>query len=302
VASSEPRPVEVRTANLADIDGIRSVMEASFDVDDLPGFTRGDIERAVARLPADLGGAIVATLEGRVAGYCIPRNDDLTVHPELRRRGVGRALVPAAVDLVRSRGLPWLQVFVPARPVDEAFARAVGLHYHSSLWLLGLAGDVEVPAPSFPTGVAVRGLASTEPVEPYVELMNASFADHPTPLGWTVETVGHVHGLPEFDPGGLLLVTPADEPDRLIAFTRVELESDDDGVPVGWISLIGVLPAWRGRGLGRELLRWGVAHMRARGADRIELAVEALNERALGLYRRTGFEPKVEWPHWIIET
>jgi ribosomal protein S18 acetylase RimI-like enzyme len=42
--------------------------------------------------------------------------------------------------------------------------------------------------------------------------------------------------------------------------------------------------------------------MRARGADRIELAVEALNERALGLYRRTGFEPKVEWPHWIIET
>jgi hypothetical protein len=26
--------------------------------------------------------------------------------------------------------------------------------------------------------------------------------------------------------------------------------------------------------------------------------VEAENELALGLYRRTGFEPVVEWPHW----
>jgi ribosomal protein S18 acetylase RimI-like enzyme len=60
-----------------------------------------------------------------------------------------------------------------------------------------------------------------------------------------------------------------------------------------------VLPRWRGRGLGRELLRWGIALCRARGAERIELSVEALNERALGLYRTDGFEPTIEWPHWI---
>jgi mycothiol synthase len=132
--------------------------------------------------------------------------------------------------------------------------------------------------------------------------MDASFADHPTPLSWTVDTIRHVHGLPGFDPTGLLLVTPAGEPDRLVAFTRVELEPDDDGRLGGSISLIGVLPGWRGRGLGRELLRWGVAYCRSRGAARVELAVEALNERALGLYRRTGFVPTVEWPHWIIRT
>jgi GNAT superfamily N-acetyltransferase len=41
-----------------------------------------------------------------------------------------------------------------------------------------------------------------------------------------------------------------------------------------------------------------VAELRARGAGRIQLTVEAANELALGLYRRTGFEPAVEWPHW----
>ena len=61
---------------------------------------------------------------------------------------------------------------------------------------------------------------------------------------------------------------------------------------------IGVLPGHRGRGLGRELLRWGVLHLRARGAGPVQLAVEALNDRALDLYRRHGFRASVEWPHW----
>jgi hypothetical protein len=32
----------------------------------------------------------------------------------------------------------------------------------------------------------------------------------------------------------------------------------------------------------------------------VELAVEAANDRALGLYLRNGFEPAVEWPHWVL--
>ena len=74
--------------------------------------------------------------------------------------------------------------------------------------------------------------------------------------------------------------------------------TEGDAAPVGEIRILGVLPEWRGRGLGRELLRWGVAHLRSGGAGLIQLSVEAENELALGLYRRTGFEPTVEWPHW----
>ncbi len=69
---------------------------------------------------------------------------------------------------------------------------------------------------------------------------------------------------------------------------------------LGEVGLIGVLPAWRGRGLGREALRWGVNELRGRGAGRIVLAVEAANERATRLYRSHGFEPMIEWPHWEL--
>lgn len=42
----------------------------------------------------------------------------------------------------------------------------------------------------------------------------------------------------------------------------------------------------------------GIALAVEDGAGRVLLSVEAQNELALGPYRRTGFSPIVEWPHW----
>jgi mycothiol synthase len=151
-----------------------------------------------------------------------------------------------------------------------------------------------VPEPAFPPGFVVRGLDDLD-LETYTELANDTFADHPTPLSWTIGTIRTVHALPDFDPAGIVLVTPVGEPDHFVGFARVEIGPGDDGGIEGWIALIGVRRAWRGRGLGRELLRWCIARCRAAGAVRIELSVEALNERALGIYRREGFSPTIEW-------
>jgi mycothiol synthase len=295
--------IEVRPFADGDLDGVRATMEASYALGEMPGMTRAFLERTLDRIPIDPVGTLVARLDGQVVGHCTPRGDDLTVHPDWRRRGVGTALVGPAVDLVRDRGLPFLQLHVPRHlPGSEPFARSVGLHPHSSLWQLDLPADRAVEPPRFPSSVAVRGLAADEDLDAYVALLNATFIDHPTPMSWTVHQIREVHALPGFDPTGILLVTPADRPNQLVAFTRADVEPDDDGVPTGWVELIGVIPAWRGLGLGRELLRWGIAFGRSRGAGLVQLAVEARNERALGLYRRTGFEPSIEWPHWIHET
>ena len=292
----------IRPARLEDAAGIRQVMEASLEFDALPGFTRRDIDRAVARLPADPAGVIVAETGAGIVGHVWPRHDDLTVHPEHRRLGHGRALAEAGYELVRAQGLPWLQLYVPEHiPAAVAFARSVGLHRHSSLWVFRLRDGIAEPEPAFPSDVRVHGLGDIA-LETYVELLNDTFADHPSPVSWTTATIETVHALPDFDPAGLLLVSPRDEPERLVAFARVEIGPGDDGDIEGWIEHIGVRRAWRGRGLGRELLRWAVARCRAKGAVRVELAVEARNERALGIYRRDGFEPVIEWPHWIRET
>jgi mycothiol synthase len=292
----------VRTFRPGDEAAIRSIMEASLATDAIPGFEAGDIDRAMVRLPADPEGCLVASEGGRVVGYCIPRFDDLTVDPDFRRRGHGRRLVAAARELVGRRGLPFLQLHGPRHlPATQAFIAAVGARYHSSLWLFELAPEVEVPAAEFPADVVVGTFRADLELRDFVELMNATFADHPTPISWTEESVRLVHAQPDFDPHGILLVASVADPGRPVAYAKVELSADVEGRPKGWIAQLGVRPAWRGRGLGRELLRWGVGYLRGRGAGPIELAVEALNERATGLYRRTGFVPTVEWPHYVLD-
>ena len=52
---------------------------------------------------------------------------------------------------------------------------------------------------------------------------------------------------------------------------------------------MGLLPAWRGRGVGRRLLEATVAKARCEGFKRIELDVYADNPRAIALYEKAGF-------------
>lgn len=282
---------------------ILAVVDAALPFDRLPGITRQDVGHSVERIAADPEGTFVALDNDTIVGYCTPRHDTLTVHPDHRRQGHGRRLVAASLGLVRSRGLAHLVLHGPAdRAPAAGFIEALGFTYQSSLWMFELAPTVGVPGPTFPEGFVVRAFRPESDLETFVDLANATFRDHPTPLNFSERGVAHVHALPDFDPNGILFVSPRDEPDRPIGWAKAEHETTEAGSRRGYISFVGVLPDWRGRGLGRELLRWGIAYVRAAGAGTIELNVEALNERALGLYRRTGFTPEVEWPHYALPT
>ncbi|HYH92363.1 MAG TPA: GNAT family N-acetyltransferase [Candidatus Saccharimonadales bacterium] len=299
--------VEVRTFRPEDEAGVRAVMLASLGTDEIPGFLASDVERALVRVVPDPGGTVVALEEGLVVGYCTPNHDDLTVLPSARRRGHGRRLVAVALEVARERGQPELQLYVPPHlPASERFAEAVGLRYRSSLWQFQLAPERDVPPPVFPPDVTVRtfDLDLDRELAAWTTFMHAAFEGHPTPMNWTPSVIAHVHSMPDFDPAGILVVRPVHGPDEPVAFARVELLEQDQpaGARLGDVGLIGVLPEWRRRGLGRELLRWGVGELRRRGAGRIELSVEALNDRATRLYQAHGFEPAIEWPHWVLPT
>lgn len=290
----------IRPFRHEDEPALRRVMEAALEVDAYPGFNAWDLDKEAVSIVGAPDGVVLSVEDDIVCGYVSPRHDDLTVHPEFRRRGHGRRLFAAGLDLAAKAGWEEVRLYVPLRGAGQAFAVAMGMSYRSSMWLMYLAPEADVQDPAFPTSVVVRSFGDWLPLPRLVALLNAAFADHPGHLFWTRGEVEHAHARLDFDPSTITLVSQADRPDDPIAFVRTEVGPSEEGdpAPVGEVLLVGVLADWRGRGLGRELLRRGVAQLRARGAGRIKLSVEAENELALGLYRRTGFESTVEWPHW----
>lgn len=79
----------------------------------------------------------------------------------------------------------------------------------------------------------------------------------------------------------------------------------DAGQVVGWCDVLprphpgmmhcgalgmGLLPAYRGRGVGRRLLEATLADARAQGIVRVELEVMETNSAAIRLYQRAGFQ------------
>lgn len=81
--------------------------------------------------------------------------------------------------------------------------------------------------------------------------------------------------------------------------------ADADGLVAGWCDVIrqdhlpiyahsgtlgmGLVPEWRGKGVGRRLIEAAVAAAFAAGMTRVQLTVRADNEAAITLYRRIGF-------------
>jgi mycothiol synthase len=291
-------PPGVRPMRADDEPAIRAAMLEAHARGEISGVSRQQLEESTERLAATPWLGAVAEDEGRVAGWVVPRHDDLVVDLAFRRRGHGRRLVEAGRILAGHLGYPELRLWVPPFPVPEAFARAVGLRYHSSLWLMRLAEDVVPVPPRFPDDVVVRWLEPGTDEPAFVELVNEIFLDHPSPLSLELDEVRRVHARPAFDPSTILLVALTADRERLVAFCRVGTFLEDDGAVAGEVKLVGVRREARGTGLGRELVRWGIGALRERDAARTFLSVESENEGALRVYEREGFRREVEWPHW----
>ena len=76
-----------------------------------------------------------------------------------------------------------------------------------------------------------------------------------------------------------------DEPAGILQLNPEQLPAGN----AGWISFLYLLPAFRGRGLGVQLVGQAVSYYRARGRSYLQLSVSPENEKALALYRRCGF-------------
>jgi ribosomal protein S18 acetylase RimI-like enzyme len=190
------------------------------------------------------------------------------VAPDARRRGIGSALVDAAVPLCRERSDREPLLVVPRRSVAGArlALRRGGTLDHSEHHLV------------------LSGAPTSGPRTPEISLRAAAAGDVPLVVSLLEQGFG--------------CSGPDDLGDRLGRTALVELrgavvgtlflERDDEEASIfGFV----VEPSLRGRGIGRAALRQACEQLRADGARRISLDVDVANDRALGLYMSIGFTP-----------
>jgi mycothiol synthase len=220
------------------------------------------------------------------------------VLPAFRRHGIGRALHDVLREFVRTQrhltGIreSALSAWVPESGA-EGLASTLGYAHERWYWLMERPRGGMPAARAWPTGVTVRPLdLSDSALADWNDAYNASFAEHHRFVASPIEHVHQLIAKPGFRADSVLL---AYRNGRVAGFCRNDLFERR-----GEIGTLGTVPEARGIGLGRALLRWGVAWLERECALPVTLLVDGANEGALALYRGEGFEVARTRRMWVL--
>ena len=217
---------------------------------------------------------------------------ELDVHPDYTWSGVESLLVRAGLDRASELGADRLHICLqdpePWRDLLEEHGFSKVREYLVLRWQ-----EAELDRPEPPEGFELRALAPGEE-EALTKAQNEAFAESWGFSPNTTEEVAYRVAMSGTGRDGVVLLHEGDTVAGY-CWTRV---LGRPGRSVGFISMIGVPPAYRGRGLSRPLLLRGMEHMRDRGVGSIQLEVDGENAPAIGLYTSVGFR-KEAMLHWF---
>ncbi|MGV9301899.1 MULTISPECIES: mycothiol synthase [unclassified Nonomuraea] len=212
---------------------------------------------------------------------------ELVVHPAFRRRGHGRTLLRAVLEVAGGRLRLWAH---GDHTGAAALAASLGFERMRSLWQMRRSLFAPLPAAPLPDGVRLRTFVPGEDEEAWLKVNAASFAQHPEQGAWTLDDVLRREAEPWFDPSGFFL---AFRDSRLVGFhwTKIHGSSSEEHghEPLGEVYVVGVDPSQQGTGLGRALTLAGLRHLRSRGLAQAMLYVDEANTAAIRLYESLGF-------------
>ncbi len=260
------------------------------------------------------GRQFIALVEGRVVGFIGTQINQvaphppagfilcIVVHPEVQRRGIGSALIHAAMAYFREVGVArvmsggkYPRIF-PGVPSDLPIAAAF---FEKHGWLLN-RGDADLGRDlrdfTMPPAIQARIEAEGVTIAPgtaadsaeVLELNNTHFA------GWadTYKFVASLGDYQDFlvvrDPakgiiGSLIMVGPGSHPRRPDAPWKAIF-----GANIGGMGEVGIAPDERKRGLGLAMCAVGAEVLRARGVGYCHIGFTSL----------VDFYGKLGWTVW----
>ncbi len=207
------------------------------------------------------------------------------VLPRAHGHGIAQMLLRMAVERAENLEVDVLHVQTSAESEDirsllesEGFDRVKD--YWQMRWEIGDLPEIDM-RPNF----------RLEPFRPgrdeamLTELQNTAFGQHWGFCPNTVEEIGARTRLPNTEPNGIIFIMDGDTP----AGYNWTLRNKNQHGHIGFVSMTGVHPSYRGNGLGTAVVVSGMRYLVSTGVGAVELEVDAENAPARELYRKLGF-------------
>lgn len=311
-----------RPARLDDVDVIHEIAVLAGEAMGTPPLaTRSEIESDLVHpmLTIDVDTRVILDSDDRMLSYLVVYRErpsrtflDVFLRPcadaELVQHLLDRQLtvgVNRVIDVAQAEGLEETVAITGAQRGDEpmftAFERH-GFHLARTYWRMALELDPAAPPewPELPPGVRIEHIDPNQDAHAarMYPIDEESFRDHyghvPTDLDtWTTELRSEAG----YDPTLMCIVTVDGADAAFLVGSDRLLDSNH-----GYIDSLGVLEPFRGRGLGRLLLRYAFAEYAARGWAGVRLNVDSDNATgATRLYESVGMVSDEVIDTWELE-
>ncbi len=254
-------------------------------------------------LVVEVHGAVGAYAEHswRVRGGSVFHHLHVAVKPDLRRRGLGRALLGwaearvarglAAGQLGAGLGMPhrvsgWADLEIPA---VLPWATAAG--YVVDGYGVTMTRPLALPIPdlALPAGLRLRPVR-TEDHRAIWDADTEAFQDHRDPMLRTEADYEGWYSQPDLDTGLWLVAWDGDEVAGSVMNFVFADENARLGVHRGWVEHVSVRRRWRRRGLGSALIARSLVMLKGLGLDEAALGADAENlTGAVHVYETLGF-------------
>jgi mycothiol synthase len=291
----------ITSANLHDgQEEVRLARHVREELETPPG-----VDQAVDVVVAEIDGRMVAE-----AGVERTVRDDVVVydlwghvHPDVRRRGLGRALLRENLRRAAERAAD-----EPAGEIVEirshaaenetgnrALLEAHGLDPIRYFFLMRRPTLEDIPDAPLPDGLEFRPVTSDQHRAIFDAEVEA-FRDHWSSREKTDEDFERTFAREELTTDLWVVAWDGDEIAGVVQNWIWPEENATIGVRRGWLEHISVRRPWRRRGLGRAITAEALRRLAGAGMTEASLGVDAENPTgALGLYEGLGFEVRQRW-------
>ena len=295
-----------------DLQAVVDVMNSANAADGIED--RSDVEGLAnwfAHAPYDpLTDAILAEVDGQAVAYGrVQAEDDNdggrdygtwgAVHPDWRRRGLGRAVLEA--NLRRLREIAAAETLAPGTErrfetwCDERQVGALALlestGFTPARWFFEMLRPTldDIAEFPLPEGIEFRPMLPEHYRAVWAAAVEA-FADHWGGMDTSDDAFQRYFGGPGFEPDLWRVAWADDEVAGSVTNIVMRELNAQTGLRRGVLAGVSVRRPWRGRGLARALVAQSLVALRERGMTDAVLGVDADNPTgAVGVYEANGF-------------